>query len=327
MNRLRSSLPAHRIRNFAIIAHVDHGKSTLADRLIEATGTVEARRMREQVLDSMDLERERGITIKLQTVRMFAEGPDGEVHQLHLIDTPGHVDFTGEVTRSLAAADGVLLLVDATQGVQAQTVANLRLANELGLAVLPVVNKIDSPLADVAAALDGLDALPGVDAAAAVLVSARTGEGVAELIEQIIAQLPPPSGDATAPLRAIVFDSHYDPFAGVVLHVRVVDGTLLAGQRMLAHSSGTSLVPAEVGVFAPAAQVTGALLAGEVGWVSAAMKDATLVRPGEILVDPEADPTGRRRSSGRPSRWSSPGSTRPGRATSRRCAARSNASP
>jgi GTP-binding protein LepA len=210
-----ATTPVERIRDFCIIAHIDHGKSTLADRLIEYTRTVPERDMRAQLLDDMDIERERGITAKLQTVRMFHTGPDGLGYQLNLIDTPGHVDFTAEVMRSLAACDGAILLVDATQGVQAQTLANLRLARRQGLVILPVINKVDSPLADVDRVLVQLAELDGVDIGQALLVSAKTGQGIPELLEAIVTALPAPLGDLDAPVRALVFDSHYDPFRGL----------------------------------------------------------------------------------------------------------------
>ncbi|MFD8000459.1 translation elongation factor 4 [Streptomyces mirabilis] len=280
---LQPSLPAN-IRNFCIIAHVDHGKSTLSDRLIEATETVPDRLLRSQILDSMDIERERGITVKSQTVRMRYQGSDGTWYQLNLIDTPGHVDFAAEVSRSLAACEGAILLVDAAQGVQAQTVATLRAARKQGLTVFPVLNKIDSPAADLDKALRELDALDGIDADDTLLVSAKTGDGVDELLEAVIARFPAPAGDVSGPLRAFVFDSHYDVYRGAVMHVRVVDGSLGQGDGLQLMSNGFTVEAEQTGYFSPAAVPARGLSSGEVGYVSTGVKDVADIRVGDTLT-------------------------------------------
>lgn len=274
------------IRNFCIVAHIDHGKSTLADRLIEHTRTVDTREMRDQLLDSMDIERERGITIKLQTVRMFHTAPNKQRYQLHLIDTPGHVDFSAEVSRSLAACEGAILLVDATQGVQAQTLANLRLALRQGLKILPVLNKIDSPLADEARVLAQLETLENVGIHNICRVSAKTGEGIAALLDAIVAHLPAPQGQRDTSPRVLVFDSHYDTYAGAVLHVRVADGQISAGTQLCFHSGGSTVGVQQVGALAPTAQACQSLHAGEVGYVATGIKTPSWVRVGDTLVAP-----------------------------------------
>ena len=271
------------VRNFAIIAHIDHGKSTLADRLLEHAGAVPARQMTEQFLDRMDLERERGITIKAQAVRLSVEGRDGETYELNLIDTPGHVDFSYEVSRALAACEGVVLVVDAAQGVQAQTVANLYLAAEHGLAIVPVLNKIDLPGADperVRAELEDL----GVDGSRAIAVSAKTGEGVPALVEAILDQVPAPAGDESAPLRALVFDSRYDPYMGVVCYVRLFDGSVAAGDRVRFMATGRAFEVTEVGVFRPEGEAVARLSAGEVGYLTAGVKSVREARVGDTLT-------------------------------------------
>jgi GTP-binding protein LepA len=268
-----------RIRNFSIIAHIDHGKSTLADRILELTETVSGREMREQLLDSMDLERERGITIKAQAVRVTWKG-----HQLNLIDTPGHVDFTYEVSRSLQACEGAVLVVDAAQGVEAQTVANAYLAIENDLELLPVVNKIDLPQADPDTTAKELADLIGGDPGAAVPVSAKTGQGVEEILDAVIERIPPPSGEPDAPPRALIFDSSYDQYRGVVAFVRVVDGTFRRRERLQAMAQGTRFEAEELGFFSPTMRATDTLTAGEVGYVITGLKDVSRLRVGDTLT-------------------------------------------
>ncbi len=278
-----------RIRNFSIIAHIDHGKSTLADRLLERSGAIAKRDMRDQLLDTMDLERERGITIKANSVRIDHTAADGAVYQLNLIDTPGHVDFSYEVSRSLAACEGAVLLVDASQGVEAQTLANAYLAVEHGLEVIPVVNKVDLPAADPDRVAAELASILGDDPADVVRISAKTGEGVEDLIESIISTLPSPSGDGGAPLRALVFDSHYDTYRGVVCHVRVVDGVLEAGAGVTFMATGEQAGADEVGVLRPVPESLGALGAGEVGYLVTGVKEIDSIRVGDT-VTATADP-------------------------------------
>jgi len=272
-------MPQDRIRNFSIVAHIDHGKSTLADRILELTHTVAAREMREQLLDTMELERERGITIKAQAVRVEWKG-----HQLNLIDTPGHVDFTYEVSRSLQACEGALLLADAAQGVEAQTLANAFLAIENDLEIVPVVNKIDLPQADPDETAAELAELLGGDAAEAVRISAKTGENVEAVLDAVIARIPPPSGDPHGPARALVFDSSYDQYRGVVAFVRVVDGSFRRGERLLAMAQGTRFEAEELGFFAPTMQAGETLEAGEVGYVITGLKDVSRLRVGDTLT-------------------------------------------
>jgi GTP-binding protein LepA len=272
-------MPQERIRNFSIIAHIDHGKSTLADRILELTDTVTGREMREQVLDSMELERERGITIKAQAVRVEWKG-----HQLNLIDTPGHVDFTYEVSRSLQACEGAVLVVDAAQGVEAQTVANAYLAIENDLDLLPVLNKIDLPQANPDAVAMEVAELIGEDAANVLRISAKTGEGVAEVLDAIIERFPPPAGDPEAPARALVFDSAYDQYRGVVAFVRAVDGVFRPGERLRAMAQGTRFEAEELGFFAPTMTPARTLEAGEVGYVITGLKDVSRLRVGDTLT-------------------------------------------
>jgi GTP-binding protein LepA len=282
-----------RIRNFSIIAHIDHGKSTLADRLLERTGAISERDMRAQVLDEMDLERERGITIKANAVRIDYEAADGETYQLNLIDTPGHVDFSYEVSRSLEACEGALLVVDASQGVEAQTLANAYLAIEKDLEIIPLVNKIDLPGADpdrVAAELVGI---LGGSPDDVLRVSAKTGEGIDALLENIVARLPAPEGDPGRQLRALVFDSFYDTFRGVVTYVRVVDGRMHEGDRLRFMAAEIEASAAEVGVRRPAPQRLGRLGPGEVGWLITGIKDIDLIRVGDTVThadDASGDP-------------------------------------
>ncbi len=272
------------IRNFCIIAHIDHGKSTLADRMLELTGTISPREMAEQVLDEMDLERERGITIKASAVRMLYTAADGQTYELDLIDTPGHVDFTYEVSRALAACEGAILLVDASQGVEAQTMANFFLALEQGLTIIPAVNKIDLPNAEPERVARELQDAFGFRPEEILFVSAKEGTGVRELLEAVVQRVPPPSGDPEAPLRALVFDSKYDPYKGVVAYVRVVDGSLDTRRRLRLMATGRSLEPLEVGYFRPALTPCPVLTAGEVGYVATGLKTVQDCRVGDTIT-------------------------------------------
>jgi len=273
------------IRNFSIIAHIDHGKSTLADRLLEATGAVERRKMKEQILDSMELERERGITIKLNAIRMPYRAPDGESYQLNLIDTPGHVDFTYEVSRSLAACEGALLVVDASQGVEAQTLSNLFLAVESGLEIIPVLNKIDLPQAEPDRHRIELAELLGIDPDEILLASAKEGTGVDRILEEIVRRVPPPEGDPEGPLRALIFDSMYDKYRGGIPFIRVVDGTIRAGTRITFGANDAVYEVDEVGFLRLGYQSTDELTAGEVGWLSAQIKRVSDTKVGDTVLD------------------------------------------
>ena len=273
-----------RIRNFSIIAHIDHGKSTLADRLIERTGTVSSREMRAQLLDSMDLERERGITIKAQAVRISYVAADGEAYLLNLIDTPGHVDFSYEVSRSLAACEGAVLLVDAAQGVEAQTLANAFLAVEGGLEIVPVINKVDLPAADPERVAAELAAVLGIDAGEIIRVSAKTGDGVDELLQAIVDRLPAPVGDPDAPPRALVFDSYYDTYRGVVCYVRIDEGRVSTGDRLRFMATGEEADADEVGVLTPKAVPVAALGPGEVGYLISGVKEIDRIRVGDTVT-------------------------------------------
>src|SRR5207244_2356885 len=266
------------IRNFSIIAHIDHGKSTLADRILEMTHTVAPREMRAQVLDSMDLERERGITIKAQAVRVFYEAQNGETYQFHLIDTPGHVDFTYEVSRSLAACEGALLVVDASQGVEAQTVANTYLAIDAGLELIPTMNKVDLPGAEPERVGEEIAELIGEDPATIRRISAKTGEGVMDVLEQIVQRVPPPHGDPEAPPRALIFDSEYDQYRGVIAYIRVVDGVFRKGEAIRAMATATEADIDDIGFFSPQMMPTDQLAAGEVGYLITGLKEVTLLR-------------------------------------------------
>jgi GTP-binding protein LepA len=273
-----------RIRNFSIIAHIDHGKSTLADRILELTGTVDAKHMRAQVLDSMELERERGITIKAQAVRVAYRGRDGETYHLHLIDTPGHVDFSYEVSRSLAACEGALLVVDAAQGVEAQTVANTYAAIEAGLELVPVLNKVDLPSADPERVAGEVADLLGDEAGEPLRISAKTGEGVEDVLEAIVERIPAPGGDPGAPARALIFDSEFDQYRGVVAFVRVVDGSLRRREEIAAMQSGAEAEIDELGYLAPELRPAEAMAAGEVGYVITGIKDVAKLRVGDTLT-------------------------------------------
>lgn len=277
------------IRNFSIVAHIDHGKSTLSDRLIEYTGGLESREMKAQVLDSMDIERERGITIKAQTVRLNYTAKNGETYQLNLMDTPGHVDFSYEVSRSLAACEGAIILVDATQGVQAQTLANAYLALDNDLEMLPVLNKIDLPSSDVNATREQIADVIGMDASNALCVSGKTGAGVPELLEEIVNKLPAPSGNENAPTRALLVDSWYDSYLGVVVLVRVVDGVLSRGQKIKFIATGAEYVVEKVGYFTPKMENVDALTTGEIGFIITGMKTIHDCKVGDTICDARAE--------------------------------------
>ena len=275
--------PSH-IRNFSIIAHIDHGKSTLSDRILEMTGTIAERDMQAQLLDTMDIERERGITIKSQAVRVSYQADDGEEYQFNLIDTPGHVDFTYEVSRSLAACEGAVLVVDATQGVEAQTVANAMMAMNANLEIIPLINKIDLPSADperVRAEIEDALAIPADDA---VLASGKTGVGVHDLLEAVVYNIPAPTGDANAPLRALIFDSYFDPYRGVVALVRIVDGSMRKGQRLRLMASGKDILAEEVGARHPVEEPLPELGVGEVGYLVTGLKDLAHVKVGDTIT-------------------------------------------
>ncbi len=273
------------IRNFAIIAHIDHGKSTLADRLIQRTGALSDREMREQVLDSMDIERERGITIKAQTVRLVYKAADGGEYVFNIIDTPGHVDFSYEVSRALSAVEGSLLVVDATQGVEAQTLANVYQAIEADHEILPVLNKIDLPAAEPERVRRQIEDVIGLDAEDALMVSAKTGEGIDALLEAIVQRLPPPEGDETAPLKALLVDSWYDPYLGVIVLVRVFDGALTPGMRIKMMASGAEYTVDQVGVFTPKKVKVDRLSAGEIGYIIAGIKEVADTQVGDTITD------------------------------------------
>src|SRR6266496_793050 len=273
------------IRNFAIVAHIDHGKSTLADRLLELTGSLTAREMQAQVLDSMDLERERGITIKAHAVRMMYAAKDGQTYQLNLIDTQGHVDFSYEVSRSLASCEGALLVVDATQGVEAQKLANSYIAINHGLEIISVINKIDLPSSDIARTKEMIESAIGLDASSALPISAKTGEGVVEVLERIVQRIPPPKGTIDAPLQALIFDSWFDPYRGVGVLARVINGRLYKGQKIELMSNGATFLVDSMGVLTPKPEEIGELTAGEVGFFFATMKTVAEVKIGDTITD------------------------------------------
>jgi GTP-binding protein LepA len=274
-----------KIRNFSIIAHIDHGKSTLADRILEKTNALSSREMKDQLLDSMDLERERGITIKLNAVQLKYKAKDGEEYIFHLIDTPGHVDFTYEVSRSLAACEGAILVVDAAQGIEAQTLANVYLALDNDLEILPVINKIDLPSADPERVRNEIEEVIGLDASEAVLASAKAGIGIEEILEQVVEKVPAPSGDPDAPLKALIFDSLYDAYRGVVAYIRVVDGTVKVGDKIKMMATGAEFEVTEVGVFTPKAMLCDELSVGDVGFLTASIKNVGDTRVGDTITN------------------------------------------
>ena len=288
-----NKMDTKKIRNFSIIAHIDHGKSTIADRLIEYTGTLSKREMSAQVLDNMDLERERGITIKAQTVRLDYRGKDGEMYCLNLIDTPGHVDFTYEVSRSLAACEGALLIVDAAQGVEAQTLANVYMALEHDLEIIPVINKIDLPSADPDRVKQEIEDVIGLDASDAILASAKTGQGIEEILDAIVERIPAPAGDRAKPLQALIFDSYFDAYKGAIAHIRVMDGEIKKGSQLKLMATGKTFEVTELGCFRPALMELQSLGPGAVGYVAGSLKQVADVRVGDTItsaVKPAPEP-------------------------------------
>ena len=284
MNNKEMKARQEKIRNFSIIAHIDHGKSTLADRILEKTNTVSSREMQDQLLDSMDLERERGITIKLNAIELNYTAKDGETYTFHLIDTPGHVDFTYEVSRSLAACEGAVLVVDTAQGIEAQTLANVYLALDNDLEILPVINKIDLPAADPERVRTEIEDVIGIDASEAVLASAKAGIGIEDILEQVVEYVPAPSGDIEAPLKALIFDSIYDSYRGVVLNIRVIDGVVRPGDKIQMMSNGKTFDVTEVGVFSPKPIARDYLMVGDVGYITASIKTVQDTRVGDTVT-------------------------------------------
>ena len=321
------TIPQDRLRNFSIIAHIDHGKSTLADRLLELTHTIEGRQMMSQVLDSMDLEREKGITIKARAVRLEYTARDGLTYGLNLIDTPGHVDFAYEVSHSLQACEGAILVVDATQGIEAQTLANVHLALREGLTLIPVLNKIDLPSADPETIMDDLESVLAIPREEVLLASAKDGTGVPEILEAIVARIPAPKGDPTKPLKGLIFDSHYDAYKGVVVYVRLAQGTLRHGEPIRLMASGAEADPLELGVFRPQLVPVRQLVAGEVGYVATGLKSVRDAQVGDTVttVGAPGEPS-RCPATRRPRAWCSPASTRSAARTTRSCARRSRSS-
>lgn len=293
MNQEQRAARQKNIRNFSIIAHIDHGKSTLADRILENTQTLSSREMKSQTLDSMDLERERGITIKLNAVQLNYVAKDGQEYTFHLIDTPGHVDFTYEVSRSLAACEGAILVVDAAQGIEAQTLANVYLALDNDLEILPVINKIDLPAADPDRVKQEIEDVIGLDASEAVLASAKAGIGIDEILEQIVEKVPAPTGDPNAPLKALIFDSHYDSYKGVIVNIRIVEGTVRPGDRIRMMATNKEFEVIETGVFTPHISYRDELTVGDVGFLSASIKNVGDTRVGDTITtvdNPAAEP-------------------------------------
>src|SRR3954447_19404742 len=285
MNHEQRAARQKNIRNFSIIAHIDHGKSTLADRILEQTQTLTSREMKSQTLDSMDLERERGITIKLNAVQLTYTAKDGQEYTFHLIDTPGHVDFTYEVSRSLAACEGAILGVDAAQGIEAQTLANVYLALDNDLEILPVINKINLPSAEPERVRNEIEEVIGLDASGAVLASAKAGIGIEEILEQVVQKVPAPTGDPAAPLKALIFDSLYDAYRGVVAYIRVVEGTVKVGDKVRMMATGKEFEVNEVGVFTPKAVMRDELSVGDVGFLTASIKNVGDTRVGDTITN------------------------------------------